>query len=220
MYSILFISIGITLLAQLFININYSKYKKIGTNTGKTGFEVAREILDKNGLSDVYVVETAGNLTDHFDPRRKTIRLSSDIFHGATIASNAVAAHEVGHALQYKDGYTFLKIRNAIIPLVNFSSSAGYIIILISFFTGLINLLWLGIALEAVILIFQLITLPVEFNASQRAKKQLKKLNMLNNMESNGASRMLFSAALTYVASVLTAILEILRLVLIANNRD
>lgn len=220
MYSILFISIGITLLAQLFININYSKYKKIGTNTGKTGFEVAREILDKNGLSDVYVVETAGNLTDHFDPRRKTIRLSSDIFHGATIASNAVAAHEVGHALQYKDGYTFLKIRNAIIPLVNFSSSAGYVIILISFFTGLINLLWLGIALEAVILIFQLITLPVEFNASQRAKKQLKKLNMLNNMESNGASHMLFSAALTYVASVLTAILEILRLVLIANNRD
>ena len=220
MYSILFISIGITLLAQIFINVNYSKYKKVKTQTGKTGFEVAREILDKNGLDDIYVVETQGNLTDHYDPRRSTIRLSSDIFHGTTIASNSVAAHEVGHALQYKDGYTFLKIRNSIIPLVNFSSSAGYFIILISFITGSLNLLWLGIALEVIILLFQLITLPVEFNASKRGKQQLKENGILNERELSGAKNMLFSAAMTYVASVLTAILEILRLVMIANDRD
>ena len=220
MYSILFISIGITLLAQIFINVNYSKYKKVKTQTGKTGFEVAREILDKNGLDNIYVVETQGNLTDHYDPRRSTIRLSSDIFHGTTIASNSVAAHEVGHALQYKDGYTFLKIRNSIIPLVNFSSSAGYFIILISFITGSLNLLWLGIALEVIILLFQLITLPVEFNASKRGKQQLKENGILNERELSGAKNMLFSAAMTYVASVLTAILEILRLVMIANDRD
>lgn len=220
MYSILFLSLGITILAQIFISVNYSKYKKVKTNTGKTGFEVAREILDKNGLDDIYVVEVRGNLTDHYDPRRKTIRLSSDIFHGTTVASNSVAAHEVGHALQYKDGYAFLKIRNSIIPLVNFSSSAGYFIILISFITGSLNLLWLGIALEFIILLFQLITLPVEFNASKRGKQELAKNVILNEKELSGAKNMLFSAAMTYVASVLTAILEILRLVMIANDRN
>ena len=220
MYSLLFISLGITLLAQLFININYSKYKKINTRTNKSGFEVAREILDKNGLKDIYVVETGGNLTDHFDPNRKTIRLSSDIYHGSTIASNSVAAHEVGHALQHKEGYLFLKFRSSIIPLVNFSSRAGYIIILISLISGALDLLWLGIGLECIILLFQLITLPVEFNASNRGKKQLRDLNILSGDELNGASKMLFSAAMTYVASVLTAILEILRLVMIASSRD
>ncbi len=217
-YGILFLSLGITILAQIFISSNYSKYKRIETKTGKTGFEVAREILDKNGLEDIYVVETRGSLTDHFDPTRKTIRLSTDIFHGTTIASNSVACHEVGHALQYKDGYMPLKIRNSIIPLVNFSSRAGYIIILISFFTGSLNLLWLGIALELIILLFQLITLPVEFNASKRGKEQLIKNKILTSNEMNGAGKMLFSAAMTYVASVLTAILEILRLVMIANS--
>ena len=193
---------------------------KVNTKEKKTGFEVARKILDDNGLEDIYIVEVPGNLTDHYDPRRKTIRLSRDIFHGTTIAANAVAAHEVGHALQYKEGYTPIKIRNTILPLANFGSRAGYIIIFISFILGLTKFLWLGIALIGFMLLFQLITLPVEFNASSRAKKQLKKYHFLTDGELDGANTMLSAAAMTYVASVLTAILEILRLILIANSRD
>jgi len=219
-YLIMFISLGITLLAQGFVSFSYNKYKKENTQTKKTGFEVARQILDENGLNEIYVVETAGNLTDHYDPKRKTIRLSRDIFHGTTIAANAVAAHEVGHALQYKDGYTPIKIRNMILPLANFGSKVGYIVILISFFAGVADLLWLGIALIGLMLLFQLLTLPVEFNASKRAKIQLKKDGFLTTEELKGANTMLSAAAMTYVASVLTAILEILRLVLIARDRD
>lgn len=219
-YLIIFISLGITLLAQAFVSLSYSKYKKINTEKKKTGFEVARQILDENGLNDIYVVETAGNLTDHYDPRRKTIRLSKDIFHGTTVAANAVAAHEVGHALQYKEGYIPIKIRNMILPLANFGSKVGYIVILISFFAGITDLLWLGIALIGLMLLFQLLTLPVEFNASKRAKIQLKKDGFLTTEELKGANTMLSAAAMTYVASVLTAILEILRLVLIARDRD
>ena len=219
-WAIIGISLLITLCAQLFVTTTYSKYKKVKNKNKKTGFETAREILDKNGLNELYVVETQGNLTDHYDPKRNTIRLSSEVFHGTSVAACAVAAHEVGHALQYKEGYTPIKIRNSIIPIVNFSSSAGYFAILISFITGLTDLLWIGIALEIIILLFQLLTLPVEFNASKRAKEQLKKEQILDNNEINGANTMLTAAAMTYVASVVTAILQIVRLVLIARDND
>lgn len=219
-WAIIGISLLITLCAQFFVTTTYSKYKKVATKNKKTGFETAREILDKNGLSNIYVVETQGNLTDHYDPKRNTIRLSSDIFHGTSVAACAVAAHEVGHALQYKDGYAPIKLRNTIIPLVNFSSSAGYFAILISFITGLTDLLWVGIALEIIILLFQLLTLPVEFNASKRAKEKLRNEQILDNTEISGANTMLTAAAMTYVASVVTAILQIVRLVLIARDND
>lgn len=219
-WFIIGISLLITLCAQFFVTTTYSKYKKVKNKQKKTGFETAREILDKNGLNDIYVVETHGNLTDHYDPKRNTIRLSSDVFHGTSVAACAVAAHEVGHALQYKDGYTPIKIRNRIIPLVNFSSSAGYVAILISFITGLTDLLWIGIALEIIILLFQLLTLPVEFNASKRAKEKLTNEQILDNTEINGANTMLTAAAMTYVASVVTAILQIVRLILIARDND
>ncbi len=219
-WIIILISLAITILAQIFVSSTYSKYKKVGAKKGMTGFEVAKQILSRHGLDDIYVVETRGTLTDHFDPRRKTIRLSTEVFHGTSLASVAVAAHEVGHALQYKDGYKFLLVRNAIIPLVNFSSQAGYFAILISFIFGLTDLLWVGIGLEFIILLFQLLTLPVEFNASNRAKKELEKEGILNRNELNGVSSMLGAAAMTYVASVLTAILEIARLILIARDND
>ena len=219
-WGIIIISLLITSGAQMFVSSSYSKYKKKKVNSNKSGFEVAREILDKNGLEKIYVVETAGNLTDHYDPKRNTIRLSSDIFHGTTVAACAVAAHEVGHAIQHKEGYTPIKIRNSIIPLVNFSSRAGYFAILISFIFGLTDLLWVGIALEVIILLFQLLTLPVEFNASKRAKQQLLNEQILTKNELVGANNMLTAAAMTYVASVLTAILEIARLVLIARDND
>lgn len=219
-WFIIGISLLITVCAQFFVTTTYSKYKKVKNKNRKTGFETAREILDKNGLNDIYVVETHGNLTDHYDPKRNTIRLSSDVFHGTSVAACAVAAHEVGHALQYKDGYTPIKIRNTIIPIVNFSSSAGYIVILLSLVFGVTDLLWIGIALEVIILLFQLLTLPVEFNASKRAKEQLKKENILDESEISGANSTLTAAAMTYVASVVTAILEIVRLVLIARDND
>lgn len=219
-WLIIGISLLITLGAQFFVTSTYSKYKKLGTKKEKTGFETAREILDKNGLEKIYVVETAGNLTDHYDPKRNTIRLSHEVFHGTSIAACAVAAHEAGHAIQYKEGYKPIKIRNSIIPLVSFSSHAGYIAIVISLIFGITRLLWVGIALEVIILLFQLLTLPVEFDASKRAKQELSSEQILNDSEINGANNMLTAAAMTYVASVVTAILEIARLILIARNND
>lgn len=219
-YVLIFASIGITLLAQIFVSASYSKYKKVQNSKGITGAEVAREMLDKHGLSNVYVTETRGNLSDHYDPKRKVVRLSTDVYHGETIAAVSVAAHEVGHAIQDKEGYAFMRFRSALIPMVNFSSSAGYFAILIGIFFGYTNFIWLGIALEIVILLFQLITLPVEFNASSRALEEIEKNNYLVRGEVKGSKKMLKAAAFTYVASVLTAIIQILRLILIARSRD
>lgn len=210
----------ISLFAQLFISISYSKYKRVGNRKKISGFETARKILDDNGLKDVYVTETKGNLTDHYDPNRKVIRLSTEIFHGTTIAASSVAAHEVGHAIQDKEGYSFMRFRSAIFPLVRIASYGGYFAILIGIIFGMTDLIWLGIACEIIILLFQLLTLPVEFNASERAKKELVRLGILENDELDGGSKMLKAAAFTYVASVLTTILQILRLIVMFSGRD
>ena len=212
-------ALAITGLASLYIKVNYNRYKEVLVKKKYTGFDTAREILDKNGLSDVLILEVQGELTDHYDPKKKVVSLSTDIYHGASIASVAVAAHECGHALQDKEGYTFLRIRHTLIPVVKFSSIAGYIAIAISILAGILDLLWVGIALECVILLFQLVTLPVEFNASSRALKQIENLNIVEKDEKEGCRKMLTSAALTYVASVLSAVAQILRLVLIGNRR-
>ena len=219
-YVLIFASIGITLLAQIFVSTSYSKYKKVQNSKGITGAEVAREILDKHGLSNVYVTATNGTLSDHYDPKRKVVRLSKDIYEGTTIAAVSVAAHEVGHAIQDKEEYAFMRFRSALVPVVNFSSTAGYFAILIGLFFGYTSFIWLGIALEIVILLFQLITLPVEFNASSRALEEIEKNNYLVRGEVKGSRKMLKAAAFTYVASVLTALIQILRLVLITRGRD
>ena len=219
----LFLIIGATIIslgATLFIKWNYKKYKQENLSKKMTGYDVAREILDKNNLSDVLIFETDGELSDHYDPSNKTIKLSHDIYHGSTIAAAAVAAHECGHAIQDKNGYTFLRFRNKIIPLVNLSSKAGYVAIMVGVIFNYINLIWVGIAFEIIILLFQLITLPVEFDASKRALVIIKKLHIVNNEEHSGAKKMLTSAALTYVAGVLSTLLEILRLVLVFTGRD
>ena len=174
---LLIIGIIISLAAQIYVNVSYKKYKNIENSKGLTGFDVARKILDENGLKDIDVTEVRGNLTDHYDPVRKVIRLSTDIFHGKTIASSSVAAHEVGHAIQDKEGYSFMRFRSMMFPLVRFSSYGGYIAILVGALFGLMDLIWFGIGLEIVILLFQIITLPVEFNASSRAKDELAKYN-------------------------------------------
>lgn len=220
-FIIVILMLIIPVMAQINITTNYSKYKKIENKNKLSGFEVARKILDANGLNDVHIVEVKGNLTDHYDPRRKVVRLSTDIFHGETIASAAVAAHECGHAIQDKENYVYLRIRSMIVPMVNVTSYVAYIFILISFFLSEINLFWVAIFLMGFSIIFQLVTLPVEFDASKRANINLNKLSLLADEELTGTEMMLKSAALTYVASLLTSILEILRLiVMFTGDRD
>ena len=209
----------IPIIAQIGISVNYSKYKKIENSKKLSGFEVAKKILEANGLNDIYVVETSGNLTDHYDPTRKVIKLSKDIFHGETVAAASVAAHECGHALQDKDNYTFMRIRSFLVPVVNFTSSFAWIVIIIGLFAEYFNLFLLGIGLISIGLLFQIVTLPVEFNASSRAKKELEKLKLIDKDEIDGVKKVLTSAAMTYVASVLTSILEIIRLLAIFNDQ-
>ena len=219
-YGLTFLAFIITLSAQLYISSSYRKFKKVTINKNINGKAAARKVLDKNGLSNVEILKVSGSLTDHYDPIRKTVSLSTDIYEDNSIASIAVACHECGHAIQDKEGYLMLRIRHALIPLVNISSYAGYLAIMIGVFFSFIKLVWLGIIFEVVILLFQLVTLPVEFNASSRALKQIKELGLLSKDELKGARIMLVAAALTYVASVAATVLEILRLVLIFGRRD
>ncbi len=211
-----FLALIIPLIAQIYVSSTYRKFKNISNNKELTGFEVARKILDKNGLKDMYIVETGGNLTDHYDPGRKTIKLSSDIFHGTSIASIAVAAHECGHAIQDKDGYIFMRIRSFIFPIVSLGTKFAYIVLVIGLIMSAMNLIWLGIILVGLGLVFQLVTLPVEFDASKRALNEIKSLSISDDYE--GSKTMLTAAALTYVAGVLSSALEIFRLILIFTD--
>ncbi len=210
---------AIPTIAQLSISNNYRKYSMLENKKKISGFEVARKILDKYDLKNVHIVEVRGNLTDHYDPNRQVVRLSTNIFHGTSIAALAVAAHECGHAIQDKEGYLFLRFRNLIFPIVHFTSYFAYIILIIGLLTEGLGLFSLGIALVAIGLLFQLITLPVEFNASARAKEEITKLKLATEKESEGVAKMLTSAAFTYVAGVLSSILELLRLILLFSNR-
>ena len=220
-YLLFFISFAITLIAQILVSARYSKYSKILNSKGLTGFDVAKKILEKNGLGDIYVVETKGYLSDHYDPGHNVIRLSHGVFHGESLSAAAIAAHEVGHAIQKKQGNFFMKIRSFIFPIVNFSSKFGYIAILIGLIFGYMRLFYLGIFMLFVILFFQLVTLPVEFDASRKAMANLEKYNILLADEKRGARKVLVAAALTYVASLVTTLLEILRLLLVVmDNKD
>ena len=218
-YGLIILGFIITLMAQIYVSSSYSKYKMVKNKNRMTGFDVARKILDDNGLQDIHIVEIKGNLTDHYDPSRKVVRLSSDIFNGSSIASTSVAAHECGHAIQDKEDYKFMKMRSKLVPIVNLSSKLGYFAIFIGFIFGLLDLAIFGIVLLISILLFELITLPVEFDASNKAGKQINKLKLLEGKEKSQSKTMLNAAALTYVASVITTILQILRLFLIASNR-
>ena len=218
-YGLVIISLFITLGAQAFISSSYSKYSKVMNSSGTTGKEAARIILDANGLNNIKVVETSGYLSDHYDPKNKTIRLSSDNYNKSSIAAVAVACHECGHAIQDKVGYNFLRIRSSLVPIVNFCSTAGYIAILLGSILSAMGLIWTGIIAEVVILFFQVVTLPVEFNASKRGITELKQSQLFSSKELSDGKIVLTAAALTYVASVATTIIQILRLILIYGNR-
>lgn len=226
-YLVFFGIIIIPILASLYVNSTYKKYRRKKVKSGITGFEVARKILDSNGLKDIHIVEVGGTMSDHYDPSRKVVRLSSEVFHGDSVASVAIAAHECGHAIQDKDKYLFMRIRSLIVPLVNLTNYASYIFLIISFilsgagmFSGSQTFIWIAIFCMMFGVLFHLVTLPVEVNASSRAKKQIKKLKLASENEQNGVFTMLFSAALTYVAGLVSSLLELLRLVLIARNMD
>lgn len=214
--------------AQFRLRSTYADCSRIGTESGRTGAETAREILDRNGLRHVGIEAVDGQLTDHYDPARQTVFLSSECAQGNSVAAVGVAAHEVGHALQHKEAYGPLGLRMALVSATGFASQAAYIILLVgfglTFIRGLAGLgsllLWGAIGLFSVFVFFQIITLPVEYDASRRAKAQLLRLGLINDREHFDVERMLNAAALTYVAALATALLELLRWILIARDRD
>ena len=219
-YILVVIGFIITLIAEIGVKGSYNKYKKISVSKMVTGKEVARKILDANGLEDVQINEVAGTLSDHYNPSNKTVNLSTDVYKDSSIASIAVAAHECGHAIQDKVGYKFLRFRHAFIPTVNICSKLGYFVVMIGLLFGSFHLAMAGFILLCTILIFQLVTLPVEFDASKRAGVFLKEYNLATEDESKGVKKMLGAAALTYVAGVLASALQILRLIIVARNND
>lgn len=210
----------ITLFAQIKVKSTYNKYSNKNTKGKLSGFEIARIILDSNDLKNIHIVEVKGNLTDHYDPQNKVVRLSTNVFHDSSIASVAVAAHECGHAIQDKENYTFMRIRAKLVPVVNFVNKTGYIATLLGIIFSVFDLLIIGIFMLLITLLFQLVTLPVEFDASKRAKIKIEKLNLATKDEQEGVNKMLSSAAFTYVASVLETLFNLLRLIFIFNSRN
>ncbi|MGE7694349.1 zinc metallopeptidase [Lysinibacillus sp. NPDC094177] len=219
MYIVYFaIIMLLPLYAQMKVKGTYNKFANERTMKGQTGAEVARAILDANGLYDVRVVPTQGVLSDHYNPATKTVALSESNFYEASIAGAAVAAHEVGHAIQHKEAYSMLTLRSKLVPVASISSNMSWIFVMIGIFASSSNMLLLGIVLLAAGVLFQLVTLPVEFDASKRALVQMNSLGIITNEEERPARKVLSAAALTYVAAAAVAVLELLRLVLIFTN--
>ena len=206
--------------AQSKVSSTYKKYRTVRTMNGYTGENVARMILDSAGLYDVPVVETRGELTDHYDPRSRVVRLSTDIFHGSSIAAAGIAAHEVGHAIQHQEQYKPLVLRTSMATAVNFSSQASIFIFMIGLLFSIPMLTNIGIIFFTVAVFYQIITLPVEFNASRRALKILESRNILYGNEVNVAKNVLSAAAMTYVAAALMSISQLIRLIAISNRNN
>ncbi len=208
------------LYAQGKIKSTFSKYLRVRNSYGYKGYEIARKILDSNGLYDIPIERTGGSLTDHYDPRKKVLRLSGEVYEGTSIASAGVAAHECGHALQHSEGYAPLVVRNAIAPVAMIGSQAAMFFIILALILNMMQLFTLGIYLFSAAVIFQIITLPVELNASSRAIVALQSYDLVSPGEEEGAKRVLSAAALTYVAATVMAISQLLRLLLIRGRRD
>lgn len=215
----LFIAMLIPLAAQGYLMSTFGRYKKERASAGLTGYEVARRMLDQNGLYDVQIQQSKGRLSDHYDPKSRTVRLSHDIHNGASIAAVSVAAHEVGHAIQHAENYVPLKLRSAFVPVVNIANRLGFIVIIMGIILETFVIAEIGIIMIASLFVFQLITLPVEFNASTRAMAGLGEMNLLySHNEQRGARKVLTAAALTYVAALIVALMELLRWAAILSN--
>ena len=218
-YLLLIPAMLFALYAQFKVNLTYNKFSKVRNSRGITGAEVARRILDANGLWNVKVVHIAGSLTDNFNPQTNTVSLSDSTYSSDSVAAIGVAAHECGHAVQHATGYAPIKIRSAIIPITNIGSSLGMILLLVGLIFSSHSLAIFGVLLYSAVTVFQAVTLPVEFNASSRALKTLRDDFILDEDELPMARKVLSAAALTYVAALISSIATVLRLLLIANNR-
>lgn len=206
--------------AQGKVSSTYNRYLRVPNTKGLTGAETARQILDRNGLSDVQIELVGGKLTDHYDPRKRVLRLSNEVYNGRSVAAVGIAAHEVGHAIQHQQSYLPLTFRNAIVPVVNFASKAAWILFFIGFIFAQGELMNLGILFFAGSVVFNLVTLPVEFNASNRAVAQLQANGLVLSDERVGVKKVLDAAALTYVAALLVSFLQLLRLIVLRGRRD
>lgn len=206
--------------AQAKVSSTYNRYKRVTSHSGYTGAQFARKMLNDNGLYDVTITQISGRMSDHYDPRANQVRLSAEVYNGTSIASLGIAAHEVGHAVQHATNYFPLTVRNLVVPVTNFSSSIYMLFIFIGIIMNSFSMIQFGIMLFAVIVIFQVITLPVEFNASRRAIATLGGDGVLDAEELSGAKRVLGAAAMTYVAAMVTAVLQLLQLLMVFGGHN
>lgn len=216
---ILIPAILFSLIAQAMVKSTFAKFSEKINSRGLTGTDAARAILDRNGLYDVRIERISGELTDHYDPRANVIRLSDSVYGSTSVAAVGVAAHEAGHAVQYAKSYAPIKLRNAIIPVTQIGSQLSTPLVLLGIILSLDFLITAGILLFSAVVFFQAVTLPVEFNASARAIRALREDAFLDDDELKGCKKVLTAAALTYVAAMISALLSLVRLLLIRNNR-
>ena len=220
-YLLYFFALIIVMISQSLLSTNYQKYRKMPTIHNMRGCDVAKFILNRNGIYDVEVVPSNnGTLSDYYDPKRKIVCLSSDIYYNSSIASVSVAAHEVGHALQHAKGYAFIELRNKMLPATQIASQFGWLSVFIGLFLAFDLIFWFGVVALVVVLLFQVVTLPIEFNASSRAIEQLTSNGIIEMSEVPSARKMLNAAAFTYVAALISTVAQILRILIIRNNRN
>lgn len=220
MYILIIPAFILTIWAQFRVKSTYKKWSNVPVHSGMTGYQAARHMLDSNGLHEVQIVTVPGTLSDHYNPVNRTVALSEDVYYGNSISSVSVACHEIGHAIQHQQSYPMLALRHKIFPVVNFASGIAPFLIIGGFLFDATNLIGFGILFFAVTVIFQLITLPVEFNASNRAREVMVSEGYITNEEERGVGKVLNAAALTYVAAALVALLELIRFIGIFNSRD
>ncbi|WCF06781.1 zinc metallopeptidase [Paenibacillus thiaminolyticus] len=218
---LIFIALGISIWAQFRVKGTFNRYTQVQAISGMTGYEAARRMLDSNGLHDVPIEPVQGALTDHYDPIHRVVRLSEPVYYESSISAISVACHEVGHAIQHQQSYPMLVLRHRMFPLVNLTSGAAPFLIIAGLLFQWSNLLLVGILFFSAAVLFQLVTLPVEFNASNRARELMVSEGFITNEEERGVAKVLNAAALTYVAAALISLLELLKFIMIfANNRD
>ena len=219
-YILVFLCAIASIIASAKVNSTFRKYDRVRSMTGMTGAQAAQTLLYSAGIYDVTVEHVSGSLTDHYDPSAKVLRLSDATYGSSSVAAVGVAAHECGHAIQYHTGYTPIKVRNLIAPVCNIGNYLGWIAIVIGLALGRTKIAWFGFVLMLGILVFRLVTLPVEFDASRRAMAQLREQGILGEQELHGTRKVLKAAALTYVASAAAAILQLLRVIILFGGRD
>lgn len=219
-YILVLIGAAICALASLNVNSTYKKFSSYANSRRMTGRDAAQAILRAAGITDVMIQPISGNLTDHYSPKEKVLRLSDSVYHSTSVAAIGVAAHECGHAIQHQRNYAFLSLRSAAVPIANFGSMLSWPVILLGLVLGTPGIAQVGVLLFSFVVLFQLITLPVEFNASKRAMQILQGQGILMGEELNGAKKVLNAAAMTYVAAAFSGILQLLRLMLLTRRRN